>query len=118
MTHKTKKCIICNEEKDLAYFHTDNRLKDKKKGKCKECYKVYQLNPDYKSRRNRQSSESIKRSKQRLTDNYVARQIVHKTSLSVNDIRQYPELIEATRILMITNKIVKNEKKSKNSKKS
>ncbi len=113
-----KICIKCKTPKELTEFHSDSRLKDGKKGKCKQCYRDYLLIPKYKERRRRQSSEAIKRAKEKLTDSYVIRQIVHKTELSANDIKKYPELIKATRLVMITNRIIKNEKQNKNNKKS
>ena len=107
-----KVCIKCNIPKELNKFHTDNRLKFGVKGKCKECYKKYYLSEDYKKRRNRQSGESIRRSKDNLTDNYIIRQLCHHNNLTPNDIRKFPELIETKRQVILTNKIIKDERRN------
>ncbi len=109
-----KTCIICDIPKTLDNFHTDRRLKDGVKGKCKECYRLYLSIPAYKERRRRQSSEAIKRAKENLTDSYIIRQICHHNSLTPNDVRKYPELIKATKLVMITNRIIKDEKNKNN----
>ena len=108
-----KMCLKCKIPKPKSDFHTDNRLKSGVKGKCKECYRDYLKIPEYIQRRIRQSGESIRRSKEKLTDNYVIRQLCHHNELNPDDIRKYPELIEAKRQIMITNKIIKDEQKSK-----
>lgn len=106
-------CIKCKLPKPKSEFHTDNRLKIGIKSKCKECYRDYLKIPEYTQRRIRQSGESIRRSKDALTDNYIIRQICHHNELTPEDIRKYPELIKAKRQIMITNKIIKYEQESK-----
>lgn len=108
-----KICISCKIPKQLDDFHTDNRLKDRKKGKCKECYKNYLLIPSYKERRRKQSSNAIKKAKELLTDNYVIRQICHHNSLTPNEVRKYPELIETYKINILVNRKIKEYGKNK-----
>lgn len=108
-----KMCLKCKIPKPKTNFHTDNRLKCGVKSKCKECYRDYLKNPQYVQRRIRQSGESIRRAKANLTDNYVIRQLCHHNELTPDDIRKYPELIEAKRQIMITKKIIKHEQESK-----
>ena len=108
-----KICLKCKIPKQKSEFHTDNRLKCGVKSKCKECYRDYLRIPEYVQRRVKQAGESIKRSREKLTDSYVIRQLCHHNELTPDDIRKYPELIEATRQIMITNKIIKDEQKSK-----
>ena len=107
------KCTSCGLLKEPNCYHTDNRLKSGKKSKCKDCYRLYLNNPNYVARRIRQSGESIKRAKDKLTDNYVIRQLCHHNDLTPDDIRKFPELIEAKRQIILTNRIIKNEKNSK-----
>ncbi|GAB2540039.1 hypothetical protein [Rufibacter soli] len=106
-----KVCIRCNIEKPLTEFFKDRRLRDGHFGRCKECSREWVQNPEVKARRSRQSGESIRRAKEKLTDNYVARQLCHHTGLTPADVRQYPELIEATRTIIKTNRIIRDEKR-------
>ncbi len=108
-----KICLKCKIPKQKSEFHTDNRLKCGVKGKCKECYRDYLEIPEFVKRRIRQSTESIKRSKEKLTDNYIIRQLCHHNNLVPDDIRKYPELIKAKREIMIINKTINDERKSK-----
>ncbi len=114
MTNITKICIRCDTEKDIDDFYADKRLKDGHFGRCKECSKDWVASKEVKARRCRQSGESIKRSKEKLTDNYVIRQLCHHNDLTPNDIRKYPELIETTRTVILTNRIIKYEKENLN----
>lgn len=105
-----KVCIKCKEEKDIDEFFVDRRLKDGHFGRCKECCKEWVESDEVKARRVRQSGDSIKRSKDKLTDNYVIRQICHHSNLTPNDVRKYPQLIETKRQIILTNRVIKNEK--------
>jgi len=71
------------------------------------------LNPEFNKRRIRQSGEAIRRAKENLTDNYVIRQICHHNSLTPDEVRKYPELIETTKQLILTNRQIKNEKQNR-----
>jgi hypothetical protein len=108
-----KMCLKCKVHKSKSDFHTDNRLKCGVKSKCKECYREYLTIPEYASRRARQSSESIKRSKEKVTDNYVIRMLCHHNELTPDDIRKLPELIAIKKQIIITNRIIKDEKSKK-----
>jgi hypothetical protein len=39
-----KKCLKCNQQKDLCYFHNNKNKKDGKDPYCKDCCKEYRLN--------------------------------------------------------------------------
>ncbi len=108
-----KTCLKCNIPKQKSEFHTDNRLKCGVKGKCKECYRDYLKITEFVERRIRQSGESIRRSKEKLTDNYVIRMLCHHNNLVPDDIRRFPELIKTKRDIMIINKTINDERKSK-----
>lgn len=114
---ETKVCIKCEVEKDVNDFFRDRRLKDGRFGRCKECSKEWVACIEVKARRVEQASASLQRSKEILTDNYVVRQICHHNSLTPDDVRKYPELIKAKKVLMLTNRIIKNEKANKKYKK-
>lgn len=110
-----KTCIKCKIEKDINDYFVDRRLKDGHFGRCKECSKKWVESKEVKARRVKQSGESIRRSRDKLTDNYVIRQLCHHNDLTPDDIRKYPKLIEAKRQVLLTNRIIKDEK-NKNSK--
>ena len=105
-----KKCIKCLNVKLIKEFHTDNRLKDKHKGRCKLCTNEFLLYPGVREKRLLNSSRSLKKAKENLTDNYVVRALCHHNDLTPNQIRELPKLIEITKIVMLTNRIIKNEK--------
>ena len=112
-----KICIKCEIPKPITDFFVDRRLKDGRFGRCKECSKLWVQSKEVKARRLKQSGESIRRSRDKLSDNYVIRQLCHHNDLTPDDIRKYPKLIEATRQVILTNRIIKDEK-NKNSKRS
>lgn len=107
-------CNTCLIPKNFSEFHTDSRLKSGIKSKCKDCYRLYYLSAEYRQRRVRQSGESIRRGRDKLTDNYVIRQICHHNNLTPDDVRKFPELIKAQRQVILTNRIIKNEKTKHN----
>lgn len=110
---KDKKCIKCGITKPIDSFFVDRRLKDGHFGRCKECCKLWVQSKEVKARRVKQSSGYMKRSKELLTDNYIVRQICHHNELTPDEVRKYPELIEAKRQLIIINRIIKHEKDKK-----
>ena len=109
---ETKICIKCETPKKLEDFDRDIRLKCGRKGKCKLCYRDYLLIPSFIERRKRQYKESVNRNKEKLTDNYVIRQIVHHTNLKPDIIRLYPELIQTQRTLILINRKLKENGKN------
>ena len=108
-----KICIKCKVPKSTTEFYVDNRLKDGHKGRCKLCCSEFLEREGVRERRLKQGSESIKRSKEKVTDNYVVRMLCHHTELTPDDIRKLPELIAIKKQIIITNRLIKDEKSKK-----
>lgn len=109
---RTKVCIKCEIEKDIDDFFRDRRLKDGRFGRCKQCSKEWVASREVKARRVEQGLSYMQNAREQLTDNYIIREICHHNSLTPDDVRKYPELIKAKRAVILTNRIIKNEKRN------
>lgn len=117
-----KNCNKCGLPKEFSKYHSDKRNSDKLQGICKDCYNTtrnlkYALNIEYKrkilQRAKKYSSKSLIRQKQYIetfSDSYVIASLKRGTNLTTFDIKQYPDLIESQKQILIIKRKIKNEK--------
>lgn len=113
---KFKKCNKCNQDKSISEFGKDSRNKDGLQGRCKKCQNErrrerYATDPVHrvktKERQKKYNSYALTKAKRHvseISDTYVIAELKRGTSLSTEDIRKYPELIEAKR------QVIKNKR--------
>lgn len=91
----------------------DKRNKDGFQNKCNDCLNEkrrerYSFNPEkYKKRQKKYNSYALKKAKKHIkeiSDTYVISELKRGTSLTTEDIRKFPELIEVKR------QIIKNKR--------
>jgi len=92
----------------------DKRNKDGLQKKCNDCYNKkrrlnYSLNPEKTRKRqkkyNNYALEKAKKNSKEISDVYVIAELKRGTNLVNKDIRQFPELIEAKRQLILNKRL-------------
>jgi hypothetical protein len=104
---------LCKKCGVIGLFGKDKRAPDGLQRVCVKCTndrrrEIYKSNPEkFRIRQKKYQKESLERMKkhsQDITDTYVISELKRGTDLSRNDIRKFPELIEAKR------QIIKNKR--------
>lgn len=94
-----KNCTLCGEFKPLSKFYKRSSKSHLYKSRCIECLNSIDL------------SESKKRYKlkqqKKISDVYLLEILRLKTGLKTSELRKHPKLIEAQRVQLLTNRILK-----------
>ena len=93
-----KCCTLCKEFKDLSGFNKRSSKSNLYKSRCKKCSNV----GNSKSKR-----KYKKKQIEQASDVYVLEILRLKTGLKTSELRKCPKLIEAQRIQLLTNRILK-----------
>ena len=93
-----KCCTLCKEFKDLSGFNKRSSKSHLYKSRCKKCSNV----GNSKSKR-----KYKKKQQEQASDVYVLEILRLKTGLKTSELRKCPKLIEAQRIQLLTNRILK-----------
>ena len=93
-----KCCTLCKEFKDLSGFNKRSSKSHLYKSRCKKCSNVGNSKSKIKYKEKQQEQAS---------DVYVLEILRLKTGLKTSELRKCPKLIEAQRIQLLTNRILK-----------
>lgn len=100
----------------------DKRNKDGLQNKCNKCVnskrrKAYELNPThYRERQKKYNGYALKNAKRNveiLSDFYIIAELKRGTSLTTEDIKKHPELINVKRQIIINKRKVRDEKRKR-----
>ena len=86
------------------------RKKKRKKTKYKKSLENYPTVVDFLNEENEARKAKRKEAAVLLSDSYVADCICNRSTLKRNDIKKYPELIEARRLIIKTKRLCKTLK--------
>ena len=93
-----KYCSLCKKFKPLSEFYKRSSKSHLYKSRCKKCSNV----GNSKSKR-----KYKKKQIEQASDIYILEILRIKTGLKTSELRKYPKLIEAQRIQLLTNRILK-----------
>ena len=94
-----KYCSLCKKFKPLSEFYKRSSKSHLYKSRCIECLNSIDLSKSKNKYKQKQ--------KERVTDIYLIEILRLKTGLKTAEIRKHPELIEAQKIQLLTNRILK-----------
>ena len=94
-----KSCTLCKEFKSLSEFYKRSSKSHLYKSRCIECLNSIDLSESKKKYKLKQQEQA--------SDVYVLEILRLKTGLKTSELRKCPKLIEAQRIQLLTNRILK-----------
>lgn len=93
-----KCCSLCKKFKPLSEFYKRSSKSHLYKSRCIECSNIGNSKSKIKYKKKQQKQAS---------DVYILEILRIKTGLKMSELRKYPKLIEAQRIQLLTNRILK-----------
>ncbi len=119
-----KTCSKCGIPKQLSEYHKDARIQCGYRPDCKACRKPitkaytpiavakmkerYNSEPDFKSKARANSRKFYRTDVQEVTEMYAVRSLKRGTNLTREDLRQFPELIEAKQAQIKLDRLIRN----------
>ena len=94
-----KSCTLCKKFKPLSEFYKRSSKSHLYKSRCIECLNSIDLSESKKKYKLKQQEQA--------SDVYVLEILRLKTGLKTSELRKCPKLIEAQRIQLLTNRILK-----------
>lgn len=114
-----KQCYRCGDNKEESCFGKDSRNKDGLQATCNSCVnkrrqELYKQNSQkYRERQKKYNDYALEKAKKHIrevSDTYVIAELKRGTTLTAEDIRKIPELIELKRQVIKSKRLCKTLK--------